>query len=293
MALYFSFNRKTFLIHAVSSESSATSALTEELTYFSDLTLEIGDFIEFYDISGTIINIERDITHSLKEISEIEDELLYEYAKMSDELFGNYLIIQTADNEYWRIPEPLSDEALLALNQEKFIDIDVLNREMLHLINLDRNAQGIDRLNYISAFLPGSSERASEMRDNASIRFQNNHGELMAHVRDIEGLEWQTAYEYLNSGNKYKVIGENTAQNSIMGNFYQLMSERFLAELFFEQWKQSPSHYENMLDPRFNGTAFTIKVGNETRTQDVPELFNQLTYATSIYAQQAFGLSNE
>lgn len=103
-------------------------------------------------------------------------------------------------------------------------------RELLHLVNEERAARGVSALVCTEKFNEGAQIRAEELI------------ELFDHVRPGK-REWYTIYSDVGISAGY--MGENIAAGS------------GTPEDVFKQWRESPQHYENMINPNYR----TIGIG--------------------------------
>lgn len=171
-------------------------------------------------------------------------------------------IINTADSVAYNKAKASNYRDLISLNNitdEEFqmlyhaMDYDRLNAEFGKLINNHRAKLGRGKMTYDAAFKRGNQQIAEELADYGSI-FIEGHG---AHKRpngqstfSVFGAERQSVWS----------LGENLAYTMYsMVNPYQMVSERYLAERFFQMWLDSTSgHREAMEANYYNGYAFMV-----------------------------------
>lgn len=150
-------------------------------------------------------------------------------------------------------PVALDAATVNAFNSGKIISTKKLNVEMLKLINKERKANGSRALTYNTntAIIKGTNTRANEV------------GTLFSHYRP-NGTLFKTAFpaSYANS-----VKGENVMRRSYSPNLYAVTSEKYLAEMMYQQWRKSPDHTANLLRPQFKKTALQVKLKYDTSKQ--------------------------
>ena len=149
------------------------------------------------------------------------------------------------------------DSVVKAFNNDEFLDKHLLNRYFVNYVNAERKLHGIGPLEYESGFQKQADIRALEMAEYGHIRY-NGH----AHTRP-NGDKWITVMDGVVPHYPYG-LGENILAYSVLSNPYQLTSEQFVAKTLFERWKNSKSHYENMMDSRLTRTAVSVKLTTRT-----------------------------
>ena len=145
------------------------------------------------------------------------------------------------------------DSVVKAFNNNEFLDRHLLNRYFVNYVNAERKLHGIGPLEYEPGFQKQADIRALEMAEYGHIRY-NGH----AHTRP-NGDKWITVMDGVVPHYPYG-LGENILAYSVLSNPYQLTSEQFVAKTLFERWKNSKSHYENMMDSRLTRTAVSVKL---------------------------------
>ena len=145
------------------------------------------------------------------------------------------------------------DSVVRAFNNDEFLDKHLLNRYFVNYVNAERKLHGIGPLEYEPGFQKQADIRALEMAEYGHIRY-NGH----AHTRP-NGDKWITVMDGVVPHYPYG-LGENILAYSVLSNPYQLTSEQFVAKTLFERWKNSKSHYENMMDSRLTRTAVSVKL---------------------------------
>lgn len=134
----------------------------------------------------------------------------------------------------------------------KELDLNLVEKEMIFLVNTYRQENGIKPLNYASWLEPGAQERATEMANYGNHRYVASDGTEKVHTRPT-GESWATAFE--------NIEGENGKERFLSENIVLIMTSRskdeaYLAKSMFEQWKSSPPHNEAMLSPNNKSFAF-------------------------------------
>ena len=151
---------------------------------------------------------------------------------------------------------PLSDETINNLNGDTYINHKNVGLKVLELVNAERKRLGVHELTWSDPLYTLTKVRANEVRENGSIRFYTEDGQELKHVRDNKGTKWHTVKE----GTEFEdsAMGENLASYSVRPNIYKTFSEKYIAEQLYDQWKNSPHHYANMIKEKYNQFAFDI-----------------------------------
>ena len=123
-------------------------------------------------------------------------------------------------------------------------------------MNAERKRLGVHELTWSDPLYTLTKVRANEVRENGDIRFYTEDGQALKHVRDNKGTKWYTVKE----GTEFEdsAMGENLARYSVRPNIYKTFSEKYIAEKLYEQWKNSPHHYANMIKDEYNQFAFDV-----------------------------------
>lgn len=151
---------------------------------------------------------------------------------------------------------PLSDETINNLNGDTYINHKNIGLKVLELVNAERKRLGIHELTWSDPLYTLTKIRANEVRENGSIRFYTEEGKTLKHVRDDKGTPWYTVRD--NTEFKDSALGENLAGYSIRPNIYKAFSEKYIADQLYNQWKNSPGHYANMIKEKYNRFAFDV-----------------------------------
>ena len=137
----------------------------------------------------------------------------------------------------------------------KSFDYDLFNIEFQTLVNEERVRQGRTPLEISRILLDLADKRSDEMAEYGDLRFEDENGNLIPHRRP-DGRDWSTVFD--DNSIKYRGwIGENLAQIYI-GNGE--VNEKDVATKLFQAWKNSPSHYENMMSHNFKSMAVGFEV---------------------------------
>lgn len=163
------------------------------------------------------------------------------------------------------------------------LDDKKFNLEMLKLVNAERTRLGKKPLAYGEHLQEGANLRAYEQ---AMIGHLRTNGK--PHTRP-DGTTFRTAFTYLNNERQSEMeqtLGENIAQYSA-SNFYQITSEKDMAERLYAQWKKSPGHYANIISDDYKYIAFTARIGRtNTLNPDYSDLFYSVigvqTFQTNV-----------
>ena len=130
------------------------------------------------------------------------------------------------------------------------LDLEKLRQHFLSLVNKERNSKGIASISYNYDLEEFAQIRSDELSTVGSIRVNDK-----PHVR-LDESPWNTV---LDNG-KFEGVpsGENLAMFALT-NPYTYLSEEYIAEEFFKQWKNSPGHYQNFMDPHNSSMALAIQ----------------------------------
>ena len=151
---------------------------------------------------------------------------------------------------------PLSDETINNLNGDTYINHKNIGLKVLELVNAERKRLGVHELTWSDPLYTLTKIRANEVRENGSIRFYTEEGKTLKHVRDDKGTPWYTVRD--NTEFEDSALGENLAGYSIRPNVYKAFSEKYIADQLYNQWKNSPHHYANMIKEKFYQFAFDV-----------------------------------
>lgn len=181
-----------------------------------------------------------------------------EINKRVEQNFDNTITVQdkTRPNVSQVYTAPLSDETINNLNGDTYINHKNIGLKVLELVNAERKRLGVHELTWSDPLYTLTKVRANEVRENGSIRFYTEDGQELKHVRDNKGTKWHTVKE----GTEFEdsAMGENLASYSVRPNIYKTFSEKYIAEQLYDQWKNSPHHYANMIKEKYNLFAFDL-----------------------------------
>ena len=183
-----------------------------------------------------------------KILSMSEDERFKRAQDGMEESYG------ASDGQVWL---GASDDVVKSFNHGEMLDIALVNKYFVNYVNADRKAHKIKPLVYEPKFQSSADERAQEMAEYGHIRYEGR-----AHTRP-DGTKWVTVLKDKVKNYPYG-LGENLQAYSVLSNPYQITSEQYVAKTLFERWKNSPSHYENMMDSRLTRTAVSVKMTTRT-----------------------------
>ena len=180
-----------------------------------------------------------------------------EIEKRSDTNVENNLWL--AGKPGWHIVAnaPVSDEVIDKLNTDAYIDHKRIGLESLRLVNEERKRLGKKELVWSDDLHVLAKERATELGLNGHIRFWNDKGEAVKHVRDNNGTPWYTISK--DTKYEYRAMGENLAGYTLPRNVYRLFNEKLIAKMLYEQWRNSPGHYANMMADDYTEFAFDLR----------------------------------
>lgn len=138
-------------------------------------------------------------------------------------------------------------------NNSKKLSNYRLNVELLKLINKERKTNGVAPIKYISdkKIKAGTNKRAVEVT------------KYFSHYRP-NGTLFKTAFP---KSQQPFIKGENVMKRSIKSTETPSTDEKYLAQLMFNQWKQSKDHRANMLRPNFKRSSIAMKVAYDTNKQ--------------------------
>ena len=203
-----------------------------------------------------IVDFHQDITLTGEEIYALGQDEITRRANIDS--LNNYLTLANSKN-YSLVTlanAPLSEEAIGNLNNGTYINHKQVGLEVMKLVNNERKRLGKSELVWSDSLFTLTQKRASEIGKNGHIRFWNEFGESMAHVRDTKGTEWLTVARGTPFKNSW--LGENLAGYTIPQNVYKAFSEKAIAKQLYTQWRNSAGHYANMIDEHYRKFAFDL-----------------------------------
>lgn len=175
------------------------------------------------------------------------------YKKSMNKYYTNNIVYYSKNREYFRSPVRTNYYVKTKFNNNQLINRGVLNTEFIKLLNQERARVGVKPLKYASILQQGTDTRAQELSNYGHI---NVNGKK--HVRLNYAPFW-TAFTDKIPTARYE-LGENLVLVPYYGNPYEMVSEKRMAEVLFKQWKSSPLHYQNMINPSYKTTAVSVKL---------------------------------
>ncbi|MCY3026179.1 MULTISPECIES: CAP domain-containing protein [Aerococcus] len=137
--------------------------------------------------------------------------------------------------------QPVADQTSTSqpeVNQGVSVEEEVV-AHFHDLVNAERQSLGLTSLSYGNAYQAASDIRTKEIID------------VFSHTRP-NGQAFNTASGFEGAGN---YVGENIQQSYAKPG----TSPQAIAQDLFDNWKASPGHYENMIDPGFNSQAIGLE----------------------------------
>lgn len=139
------------------------------------------------------------------------------------------------------------------------LDKQLLQEETLKLVNAERKLKGLNDLELAPELFRGTQLRADEQAELGTL-YGYAYGQVgqgvpnLAHSRP-NGLGFTTAFINDIVREDWGGFGENIAQQMSFDIPY-LISEKYLAKTFYEQFKASEGHYNNMMSASYTHIAF-------------------------------------
>lgn len=259
-------------------QTLVNGTVESEVMISDEVTVE--PVTQIVHIGSKIVNVERETvvqtipfntvrraTNSLREGQErvVQEgvpgrvELVYESQIINGEIQGEPVLVSetvvqdTQDRivEYGTYTDTSDEEINWTINTELF------NLETLKYVNAERERLGVPTLEYSSSLQQGTDVRVNELLEVGDLRVDG-----VPHARP-DGSEWDTAFTYLPQG--FFASGENLAMSM---EYYvdteavisgERTLENVLAEMFYNQYANSPGHYNNMISRTH--THFTSQTG--------------------------------
>lgn len=203
-----------------------------------------------------IVDFRQDITLTGEEIQALGQDEINRRAK--DESLQNNITL--ANHKSWSkvriVNAPLSEDTIAKFNDGTYINHKNVGLEVLKLVNEERKRLGLSELIWSDELYALTKIRAGEIGKNGHTRFWNSEGKILKHVRDTTGKKWLTVLHGTSFANQW--AGENLAGFTVPQNIYVAFSEKILATQLYTQWRNSPSHYENMIAKEYKRFAFDV-----------------------------------
>lgn len=297
------YGSKTIVSHEVYDGDKFVSSTIESETITDESVDEIVHIGTGYNVNdlvnktyaeGDVLNngfvyvAKRDsnITGYYADLDAMDPEELYRLASTGEENALYYVgrNIETGKNTL--VPLPTDPYVVEKLNDGTYVDSDLFNQELAILINQERASKGLNPLKVDMRLSNTAIVRASELAEHGHTRFYNpDTNTMLSHVRDAQGTSWIDAVDK-ETYNQFLSLGENVLMNA-ESNPYARVSEKYLAEKVFNQWKNSPSHYANMMTERFDSTYTDLKFTQTIRVGATLEQFED--YFLHYIAAQILG----
>ena len=228
-----------------------------------------------------LVSFRQDVKLSAEEIKALGQD---EITKRGDENLVNSIVYTKDDPHLYQAANaPLSDETIAKFNDGTYINHKNVGLEVLKLVNAERKRLGKHELKWSDGLYKLSTIRAKEMASNGNIGFWTDEGKVLAHVRDSKGTPWHTVSkgtDYANRG-----MGENLAGRTLSYNVYQLFSEKIIANQLYNQWKNSPGHYANMIYDKYTEFGFDYGLSQFWRRNKVDvDYFSQGLHGVQLFA---------
>ena len=157
-----------------------------------------------------------------------------------------------------------------SFNNDEFIDLKEIEREMVKLVNKLRADNGVAPLEISEVNRKETMIRASEMAEYGSISVNG-----VGHLRP-DGSRWTTAFkEGIANGENLLLFPVIYSRGKIHIGFTEEGADASeLAKTCYEIWYNSPGHRENMLRSTFKTMSLGVQV-NESKSiieSDIPNL---------------------
>lgn len=238
---------------------AVASTVTESQRYLLETdSTNLGYEVGMESIFGTKVVGVSDVTKSsFSELSKSSDLDLYTKATNSRNM--NYILTPISGGNLLtplRVNKYVKDR--FNSPTTTYINSSVLQYEFTKLLNAERVRLGVAPLKYSAKLQKGVDLRASELASIGDIRVNG-----VSHAR-LDGSRYYTAYNGI-VPYPYVQIGENLTMFYINGNPYQILSEKYLAEQAYKNWKASSGHYALMTNSKYKTFALSIKVSGNNK----------------------------
>ena len=138
---------------------------------------------------------------------------------------------------------------------EKFVNVEKVNQYFVERLNKERAELGLSSDVRIDSTLI----KAAKIRSNELAAAKR-----ISHKRP-DKTEYWTVFEKVDKSLMEKYSFENILKVSI-SNEAQMISEKFIANYFFDSWKESPEHWEFMIDPELRKIGVNFSFGSSDDT---------------------------
>ena len=155
-------------------------------------------------------------------------------------------------------PLTAPENIIAAFNQETSYDVAVFRHKFLQLLNEERVSHGLQPLIYNDKIQFAVDIRSGELADFGDISVNGQ-----SHVR-LDGSSFITVFN--ERPDEFPVVrhfAENLALTASTGLTDNYTDAALLAEEFFNIWKNSPPHYQNMMNPDAKSMAVSLKAGSK------------------------------
>jgi uncharacterized protein YkwD len=148
-------------------------------------------------------------------------------------------------------------------NQNK-IDLEKLKTKVVQLINEERTKNGRKEFDLDTHLEKAADDHVKYLRKIKTLSHEQSNSKKKTPKDRV----------YFYSTNSYTLIGENILFTGIKDHVYSNADLDALALKIFNLWKNSPSHYKNILDVKYTSTAICLNIDWQDKR---------------IYAVQIFG----
>ena len=163
-------------------------------------------------------------------------------------------------------------------NAGEILDLNKTYDLFFNMVNNARTAIGIHPLERSTLLQKGTDTRSKELADVNNITPPNQK----PHARP-DGSDYSTAFKY--TGLSFTSGEALTGKHYFNKTLNQMEDPETVASYFFEKWKNSPAHYELLLDEDFYSGSLSLQA-NENGTDD--HTFVVATYVGSGLTDAGF-----
>lgn len=133
---------------------------------------------------------------------------------------------------------------------EEFIDEITLNQYFVNILNAERQKRGLSSNIKISpSLIKAAKIRSKELAQQSKISHKRTNGKEFWTVFD------EVDSKYSNSSSFENALGSSVASEA------QMLSEKYMAEHFFELWKESEGHWKAMINPEIKEIGLNCAFG--------------------------------
>lgn len=152
-------------------------------------------------------------------------------------------------------------------------DNKILAKAFLEHINELRKSLNLNELNYDKDL-----NAASQLQTGYLLKIHK-----LTHEQPQQELKYPTNRVSKVGGKGFELVGENILKTQRITGVLTEETLKNFAKLMFEQWKNSPPHYKNMIDPNYTLLGFDAQV-------DIKE---NVFYATTVFGKKGIQISNQ